>query len=414
MQMFKKKVLIIGGGIIGLCSAWYLQKAGYQVTIIDKAETGNNCSTGNAGLFRPTHMIPLASPGVVTHALKDLRKTHGFFHLTPLVRISYYQFLNRFRKAASKKENSASMNALKELLLFSKKLYMEMQKELNLDFHKKGLVVAGDIKNKKSLMEKSKLLQANGLTFIELPSEKISNLTELHFNNNFHGVLYPDDFHLDPEVLTHKLRIWLQAAGTTFIQNETVLGFVLKDQAIIGLKTDINTYSINELIIATGFQSPALLKQLGIKLLMEPGKGYSLTWTNESIKTATPAILSNAHIAISKTPGKLRITGCMEVGDYSFTLNQKRIQTIYNQAKAFVPELDQLPLETAKLWCGHRPLSFDGLPYIGRSSKYKNLIIATGHSMSGMSMGAGTGLLVSQICNKQSPEIDITKFNPER
>ncbi|MBI9035044.1 MAG: FAD-binding oxidoreductase [Bacteroidales bacterium] len=412
--MPKKEILIIGGGIIGLCSAWYLHKAGHQITIIDKSETGNNCSTGNAGLIRPTHMIPLAKPGVISHALQDIPNPKGFFHLKPSARWSYIKFLLEFKRAASHKNYTKPAEALKSLLLLSKSLYLEILNELDINFFEKGLVVIGNQKNKSSLLKSSDLIASNGLGVQELDSKNTSKLTHLKLNPHHFGIHYTDDFHLDPENLILKMRSRLLNLGVKIIDHETLIDFRTNDKHIEEILTDKARYNCEELILSAGFQSSILLKKLGINLLMEPGKGYSLSWEDEQIQTDVPVILSGAHLAISKTPGKLRITGCMEVGDFSFKLNNRRIETIYNQARTFVPELDYLPLDKARLWCGHRPLSFDGLPYIGRSSHFHNLTIATGHSMSGMSMGAGTGYLLEQLISGQSHEMNIELFNPNR
>ncbi len=178
--------------------------------------------------------------------------------------------------------------------------------------------------------------------------------------------------------------------------------------------TDKGKFDCDELVIATGSWLPIVTKQLGIHILLQAGKGYSITYENVKKNLHHPAILVDKRVAMTPMGEDLRMGGTMEISGINKNILIKRAQAIYNGATNYYPNLGLEFPSVDKIWSGLRPVTPDGLPYIGRNSKYKNLILAGGHAMLGLSLAAGTGKLVEEIISKKATSIDISAFNVER
>jgi D-amino-acid dehydrogenase len=166
--------------------------------------------------------------------------------------------------------------------------------------------------------------------------------------------------------------------------------------------------------LANGAWLPVTSEKLGIPLLLQAGKGYSMTFENVDRNLRYPAILVDKRVAMTPMGADLRMGGTMEISGLNSPLLIKRAQAIYAGAKAYYPDLPVNMMPKEKIWHGLRPLTPDGLPYIGGHSKYNNVIIAGGHAMLGVSLAAGTGKLVEELISKKPTSINMTAFKPER
>jgi D-amino-acid dehydrogenase len=210
------------------------------------------------------------------------------------------------------------------------------------------------------------------------------------------------------------LKLYLQSTGVKFQLNTTVTGFEKSNKKISAVITDKGKFNCSEVVLATGSWLPAVAKMMGIKLLLQPGKGYSYTYPFIENNIKYPAILVDGRCAITPWGNKLRIGGTMELSGINNKVLVKRMEGIYNSAKDFYPGLKIDFPPTDKIWNGLRPVTPDGLPYIGKHSLYENVVIAGGHAMLGISEGTGTGKLVSEIVNNKTTSIDIRAFRVER
>lgn len=228
------------------------------------------------------------------------------------------------------------------------------------------------------------------------------------------AVLFKDDCHFDPGKLMWALMDWLKNEGVIFHLNTTVTGFEKTNCNVMSILTDKGKFSCEEVVISTGSWLPEIAKMLGIKLLLQAGKGYSYTYPFVEKNIHYPAILVDGRCAITPWKNKLRIGGTMELSGINNKILINRMKGIYDSARSFYPglKIDFPPAE--KVWNGLRPVTPDGLPYIGKTSSYKNVIFAGGHAMLGISEGAGTGKIVSQLISNQSPQIDISAFRVQR
>jgi D-amino-acid dehydrogenase len=228
------------------------------------------------------------------------------------------------------------------------------------------------------------------------------------------GILWLDDCHLDSAKFMKTLHSYLLNNGVKFLLNTEVKDFERMNGKISSIIAKDEKIKADEIIIANGSWMPGIASLAGIHLLMQPGKGYSVVYENLEKNLHHPSILVEDRTAMTPINRWLRIGGTMELSGHSPTILPKRVMAIYEAVKKYFPALDILQPQPEKAWYGYRPVTPDGLPYIGRHSKYSNLVFAGGHAMLGLSAAAATGKLINEIISHQSTSIDISAFDPER
>jgi len=410
---------IIGGGIIGLSSAFYLHRAGWKVRVLDKGDFTDNCSYGNCGYICPSHFIPLATPGVVKQGLKWMWNSKSPFYVQPRLDANLISWGMKFMRIATAKHVKDSGVPLRDIAILSKREYESWLREPGLDFsyERKGLLEifqteAGE-EHAKHTWERAHEL---GLTDTELLSAQQLQDMEPQTRIAAKGaLLFNCDAHCYPNKLMQQLLASLSAAGVELLSGQEVTGFEKKNGAVQKVITGKQAFEQDELVIATGSWSREVAKQLDTKIPLMPGRGYSVTLENSPYKVNYPAVLVEGRAAITPMDGnKIRFGGTMEITSHRTPPRLNRIQGILDAVKRYYLEFDVPVPPIEKAWYGYRPCSADGLPYIGRISKYKNVTVATGHSMLGLSLGAGTGKLVEEIVNRKPASMDITPFRVER
>jgi len=206
---------------------------------------------------------------------------------------------------------------------------------------------------------------------------------------------------------------YLKNAGVKFLLNTEVKGF-LKNHSISGVITNNGNIDTDEVIIANGSWMPEIAKILGMKILMQPGKGYSIVYNDLKNNLHYPSILVDDRTATTPIGRWLRIGGTMELSGHSENVLQKRVMALYTAFKKYYPTLHIEPPTIEQAWFGYRPVTPDGLPYIGKCPRFSNLTFAGGHAMLGVSAAAATGKLVNEIIGRRPASIDISAFKPER
>lgn len=408
---------IIGSGIIGLSSAYYLQKSGHQVTLIDQSDLSDGCSFGNAGMIVPSHLIPLAAPGMISKGIRWMFNSSSPFYVKPQLNMDLFKWGFHFYKSANKAHVENSAKPLKEISLLSKAMYQQLSKELPFDFgfNERGLLML--YKTKEAEHEESetaKLANDHGIEARILSAEEVQLLEPNVKVSVRGGVYFPDDAHITPQALVSGLLKYLKEQKVAFQLNTEVTGFELGKDKIKTIQTNNGNFSFDQIIIATGSWSGTVAKKLNLNLPMQAGKGYSFTLPNVKKNVSIPSIFLEARVAVTPMGNSLRFGGTMEITGVDHSINMKRVKGIVDSIPNYYPEMNvEMPM-AEKVWHGLRPCSPDGLPYIGRSKKIKNLILATGHSMLGISLGPGTGRLVSEIVNEEKWSMDLSMFNPER
>lgn len=408
---------IIGGGIIGLSSAYYLNKSGHKVTIIDQGDLTDGCSFGNAGMIVPSHFIPLATPGMISKGIRWMFSSTSPFYVRPRLNGDLIKWGYLFYKHSTKEHVDRSIPALKEISLLSKSMYQQLSKELTFDFgyNERGLMMLyQNAVTEKEETETAHLANKIGIEAHVLNAREVQELEPDVKVSVRGGVYFPGDAHLTPRLLVSQLTSYLKEKGVEFKTTTRVTDFVIENNSIKEIKTDKDNFSFDEVIIATGSWSGQTAAKLGISIPMQAGKGYSFTLQDVEKNVRIPSIFLEARVAITPMGNTLRFGGTMEISGVDHTVNMNRVKGIVDSIPTYYPEMKVAMPEKEKIWHGLRPCSPDGLPYIGRSKQIKNLIFATGHSMMGLSLGPGTGKLISEIINLEKMSMKITSFDPER
>lgn len=412
------QAIIIGGGIIGLSSALYLQQSGWQVTIIDKGDLTNNCSFGNAGYVCPSHFIPLATPGIIQQGLKWMWNSESPFYIQPRLSWSLLDWGLKFMRSATPGKVAAAAVPLRDIALMSQQCYLSWQQlpGIELAYEHKGLLEYFQTAEKEAhAHHTAQQAQALGLDAVVLDREAVQAM-EPQTRLNIKGALYfKCDAHVYPNKVMTTLIAYLKAQGVRVVTGETVTGFRKDGSGIREVITDQSRHTADTVVLAAGSWSRELAAAAGLNIPVVPGRGYSITLENSPNKLNHPAVLMEGRVALTPMDGnKIRFGGTMEITSTSQPPRMNRVKGIIAAVGRYFPDFE-IPMPSEKdVWYGFRPCSADGLPYIGRSSHVSNLIIATGHAMVGMSLGAGTGKLVAEIANESKPSVDLNPYLPER
>jgi D-amino-acid dehydrogenase len=412
------KAIVIGGGIMGLSSAWYLRQSGWEVTVLDKADFLNNCSYGNAGYVCPSHFIPLATPGIVKQGLKWMFDSMSPFYVQPRLNAALINWGIRFMRSATAEKVDAAAVPLKDIAVLSQHEYEQWTKipGFQFSYEHKGLLeifqTDAVAEHAHHTVEKGKQL---GLDVDLIDFSTLQNMEPQTRINGKGAILFRCDAHLYPNKLMAGLIHLLKENGVALLPGHEVTGFEKSKGAVTKVLTNKGAFDADTVVVATGSWSREIAAMLQTNLSLVPGRGYSVTLEDSPYKLNHPAILVEGRTAVTPMDGnKIRFGGTMEITSTNTPPRLKRVQGILNAVKRFFPDFE-IPMPAAdKIWYGYRPCSADGLPYIGRTSKLNNVVIATGHSMLGLSLGAGTGKLVSELVNGQPPSMDITPFAVER
>jgi len=411
-----KKVLVAGGGIIGLTTAYYLAEEGHDVTIIDKYDFLTNCSTGNAGLIVPSHFVPMASPGIVWQGIKWIFNPSSPFSMNFKFDLDLLKWSMSFWAHSNAKHVESSASTLLNFNLLSKKLYRNLALTIpQIALKEKGLLMLCQSEDK--LEEEFKLAKkatSLGLDVQKLDKEALQKIEPDTKLNASGGVLYKNDGHLSPEDLTRGLLDLLhKKENVTLLYHTELLELIGNGNKITSIRTNTGKIKFDELVIATGVLSQPLFKQLEIRAKIQAGKGYSFVQNTPST-LKLPAILVDARVAVTPYDQFTRFAGAMEIGGKQETIKQHKVEGMVNSIRSFYPDI-KLPMpEPENTWTGLRPCSNDGLPFIGRIKKYTNVIIASGHSMMGVSLAPATAKVVEELVSGKKLSFNVQPFNPDR
>ncbi len=408
-------VLIVGGGVIGVCSAYYLALKGIRVTLVEKGEIASGCSYGNGGLIVPSHAVPLASPGALGNGLRWLLDSRSPFYIKPRLDVHLLSWLLRFGLASRHNIMLSSLPVMRDLLLASRALYVDLAQNAGFDF---------GFTNKGSLLvclSKEKLEDEQGevdlLEKFNIPA-KIVNQAEAHdlepalLPKVIGGVFYPNDGYIHPFHFVHGLAEQAKKLGVQILTNTEVMGFEIEEQKIKQVHTTRGNFSPKQVVLASGSWSPQLARGLRLSIPIQAAKGYSITLENPPVPPKLPLLFAEARAVINPLGDSLRIAGTLELAGMDFSFNLKRIHAMQKASAEYLPGIAEA--KTIEIWRGLRPCTPDGVPIISRSTELSNLIIAAGHAMLGMSLGPITGKLVSQIVVGDKTDVDIDPLRAER
>ncbi|MCE9645640.1 MAG: FAD-dependent oxidoreductase [Chloroflexi bacterium] len=412
----KSDVLIIGGGPVGLSCAYYLLKSGRKVTLLDAKEIGKGSGSGNAGHIVPSHIIPLAAPGVMASALKwMLDPAHSPFGMKVSLDPNYLSWLLKFVLACSGANVQRSINPLNDLGQLSAKNFAQIIAEEKFDcsYQEKGLLFL--YKTEQAFRDgqhEGEFMQKHGIPVSVYDKANVHEIEPAALEGVIGGVHFTGDAHLNPAVFLKLLSGRVRAMGAEMLENTPVTEFETANGKIFKVRTSGGDFEAEQVVLAAGALTPSVARDLKLNIPIQPARGYSMTMSATKTMPSHALILGERKIAVSPVDGLLRFTGRLEVGNYSMIPNPVWIQRIENSAREYL-HLDE-KLDVKETWAGLRPTTPDGVPIIGRSPKHSNLILATGHAMLGLSLGPGTGQVVAELVNGREPAFSLSLMRLER
>jgi D-amino-acid dehydrogenase len=411
------RITILGGGIIGLFTAYFAQREGFEVHIVDQSDLSNNCSSGNAGMIVPSHIIPLASPGVVAKGLRWLTSKKSPFYIHPRWDAKLLQWCLLFYRHANKRHVEKSIPYLKQLSLLSRLAYTSFIQEHSgedLGFQPGGLLMLSrSAESHHEEVEAAMLAREHGMEVEIVDKQGLQQFEAMQALHAYGGVFYPEDAHLDSGKLYTYLWNYLKTKGVTFHLNANLKDFHFEGSRLHKVILEDKELVTDSLIVAAGAWSGVLSDRLQLKLPMMGGKGYTF-WQENHPPIQQASILVEARVSVSPYGEKVRFGGTMEIAGTDSRIDPYRLMGIFESIKDYYPEFKAETPKLEEVWSGLRPCSPDGMPYIGKTDKWDNIYLATGHSMMGLSLAPATGMLITDLLLNKEPSIPIEAFHPDR
>ena len=414
-----KRVLIVGGGVVGMATAWYCLKRGHQVTVVDRGQSHRDgCSFGNAGMIVPSHFVPLAAPGMIRLGLKYLGNPESPFSIRPRMSWDLIRWLWRFRAACRESHVKRSAPLLRDLHMASRQGFEQLQAELDggFDLAQRGLLMlCRDPHVWEEETETAERAQALGMSAQVLNPTELAKLDTGIEMDVLGGVYYPDDCHLSPNRLMRALQQRLEADGCNFHWETECESLATDGRRVAAVRTAQSELSADEIVVCGGIWSVEMVRQLGLKIPMQAGKGYSVTLEQPPQLPEICAILTEARVAVTPMGSTLRFAGTMEIAGLDSSISESRVRGIVKSIGDYYPKFEESIFAGIEPWVGLRPCSPDGLPYLGRPTGWDNVIVSTGHAMMGISLAMISGTLAAEIVDNAPASINnLELLQPSR
>ncbi|MFL5342898.1 MAG: NAD(P)/FAD-dependent oxidoreductase [Gemmataceae bacterium] len=411
-----RRVVVVGGGVIGAACAHFLSKSGWAVTVLDAGEFGRGCSHANCGYVCPSHVLPLAGPGAIRTALRAIVQPNGPLKIKPRFDPALWSWLFHFAKRCNVHDMLAAGRGIQPLLNSSRSLYPQIldEEKIDCEWETRGLLFVFQTKPAFGhYAETNRLLSEQfNMPAKRFDGDAVSALEPALKPGLAGGWLYEGDAHLRPDRLMSGWKAALLARGVTIRENCVVESLTREQgraKAVVGSQGEIEAEAF---VFAAGALSPMLAPALGCRLPIQPGKGYSITMDRPARCPTIPLIFEEHRVAVTPMQSGYRLGSTMEFAGYDATLNPKRLDLLREGAKPYLHE----PLgETVREeWFGWRPMTSDGLPIIGPVPGLANAWVAAGHNMLGLSMAPATGKLVAELLDGRPPHVDASPYSVAR
>lgn len=406
------RAVVIGAGVVGAWSAYWLAREGWHVELIDQGKFGDACSAGNCGLVCPSHILPLCAPGAIRKTLPLLLKRNSPFTIRFRPDPALISWLWRFSRNCREDLMWQTGAALHALLQESHREYETIIRECGLDCAWQpvgGMFVYDDEHHLHAFSKTNDQLVRRFGVGAELLDARALAAAEPALNEGPAGAwLYRCDSFLHPNGFLAEFRRVLERVGVVIREQCPATGVVAGSGSITSISTPQGPLAADSFVFSTGSWSPLLSDMLGVRLPIQPGKGYSLTSTAPPSVPRYSVIFENARVAVTPMGKVFRVGSTMEFAGHDESIRPERLELLRAAARKYLRQPYQ-PSEEHRWW-GWRPMTPDGKPFIDFSPRYSNAVIAAGHNMVGMSTGPATGRLACELIAGQSPFTDPSPF----
>ncbi len=409
-------VIIVGGGIVGIGCAHYLQKAGFDVTVIDRAGIGQACSHGNCGMICPSHVLPLNEPGALREGVLSLLNPSAPLRIRLQMRLDLYRWLLQFARRCTHRQMLEAGQRLLPILESSIDEYRTLFAELPAAGQWKENGLAYVFREQPSLdafAQTDQLLsETYGITARRIESAELSAFDPALRSDLAGAYVYDHDGSVRPDRLVHDWSTLLAHNGVELVERCGLEAVRKSGNSIESLQTSNGEMKADHFVFALGAWSSKWSDALSCQLPVEPGKGYSVTMSRPEICPRHPMLFPERRIGVTPFDDGLRIGSMMEFVGWDSTIPPQRIQQLQESAAPYL--VTPVGGEVHETWFGWRPMTWDSLPIIGRVPELDNAFLATGHNMLGLSMATATGRLIAELIQEHPTHINARAFSPDR
>ena len=410
------RVIIVGGGHIGIACAHYLQQDGHDVTVIDQGEIGGACSRANCGFIVPSHVLPLTTPDAPLQGIRSIFQPKAAFRVKPQLRGSLARWMWEFGRRCTQTRMLAASETLHSLLEASARQYDTLlsSPELECEWQNNGMLFV--FRSAKALQDFSKtdtlLSSEYGLSARLIPSDDLQEFEPTLLDGLAGAYFYEGDSHLRPDRLNASWTALLKNRGVKFVEHCRVDSIERQNGEVLELQTSQGDMSADHYVFAAGAWSSSLGAALDCEIPVEPGKGYSVTMTKPETMPTHPMLMPEKHIGITPFDDGIRIASMMEFTGFDTSIPPFRIQQLQDSARPFLK--DPVGPTIEETWYGWRPMTWDSLPIIGRVAHLPNALLATGHNMLGLSLAPITGKAIADLVAERPTDIPLDAVSPDR
>ena len=407
-------VLIIGGGAIGLATALALLDAGRGVRILEAGAVGGGASHGNCGTITPSHAPPLAAPGVVAQALRWMFTPDAPLYLKPRIDPALWHWLLRFAARCNPRDWRQSTQARAALLNDARARLADWvsRYDLQCEFEEEGLdYVFRDPRKFQQYVDESVVLKTFGIATQVFGGTDYEREEPAMLPGVAGAIRFPGDARLRPDRYVAELARVVRERGGV-IEEQCRVDRLEPTSDGVRLATSQGERKGGDAVIALGAWTPAFARRLGIRAPIQPGKGYSITYSRPARVPRHPMVLKDRSVCVTVWGSGFRLGSTMEFSGHDDTLNATRLAALERGAREFLRE--PVGAEVHERWCGWRPMTWDDLPLLGRAPGQRKVWIAAGHGMLGISMSTATGQLMADLMTGRPPAFDPSPYRPER
>ena len=408
-------VLIVGGGVIGVACAYYLAGGGLSVRIIERETMGAGASHGNCGLIFPSDLLPLCAPGAVATELKRTLLGTSPLYIKPRLDPGLALWLLRFAANCAPHLLARAVRAKDALMRLSDELFTDLwaTEELACDAEHNGVLMAFRDPAALAAYEKTnRLLAPFGRAATFFDREAVRRLEPALSDGVCGGWHHPAESHLRPDRLMDAWTRVVRDRQVMINEGCRLTQIRRRNRRVVAVDTDAGPLTADRIVLAAGAWTAALARQMGIRIPVVPGKGYSITMTRPALCPSMPCYLYEPNVVVTPWQSGYRIGGTMEFSGFDQELDTRRLKKLETAAAKYLRQ--PMGPQVTERWTGLRPMCSDDLPIIGRAPAVDNLYLATGHGMLGVSTATGTGRLIADMILDRQPSIPPAPYAVDR
>ena len=410
------KVVVVGGGVVGLCCAYELMRGGAEVTVVERDRCGSATSFGNAGWVVPSLSAPMPAPGITAQALKMVFKPDGPLRLRPRLDPDFLRWCWRFWRNSTRERYEAGLKALLRLNEQTIQLYKDLRASgVEFEMHETGLLIA--TLSEETLEEYAEMLEtakaAGYAGEVQLLGKEALLRIEPALSDAVVGAVHArDDLHVRPDTLVSGLASYLAARDVQILEDTEVYGLEPAGKGGWLVSTSREEVAADRVVVAAGMWSSELLAKLGVRIPLEAGKGYSVTARGKGTRPRHAMKLAEPNVACSPFEEAVRISGIFELGGRDLSVNRRLLDGVLRSASVFLR--DWVMEEPRFEWAGMRPTTPDDLPLIGAVPGFERLYVATGHGMLGVTLAPATAATLVPLVLEDLVVPELEPFRLDR